>query len=1036
MSCPDINVLQDYLEGRASDESRRTIRLHVEACADCRELVLDLAPSRRGLDSTTAMPHAGSSGASVPVGATIGRYVVLARIGEGGMGVVYAAYDPDLDRKVALKLIRGGTAHRDDEVGHQLQARLLREAHAMARVVHPNVATIYDVGRAGEQVFVAMELVAGETLAQWLARERRSSAAVLEMFAAAGRGLAAAHEAGLVHRDFKPSNVMIGGDGRVRVLDFGLARPVGVVEQASSSPSPSPADLVRSLTATGQLVGTPAYMAPEQLTGGVSDARSDQFSFCVALYEGLYGTRPFAATSPAELESQMREGRVSGASPDAHVSSRLRDVLLRGLSARPDDRFPSMAALLAELGRDPRTRLRRWAPSLAALLVLAAGAVGWRAMQHARAQSCRAGAAQLAGAWDDARRAELEAAFSATGKPFAASTFAAVRRRLDTFADGWRSMYTDACEATRVRGEQPEDVLDLRMSCLQDRRSELAATTELFSHADGPMLERAVQAADALGDVQQCADIVALRAPVRPPADPKARKRVAELREKLAGVAALAQAGKYKDALERAPELVTAADALAYAPVRAEALLLLANAQDKLAQPAVVRTLAQATIAAEAGRDDEAAARAWTGLVRANNVFAQNRDAAHEAAAHAQIYIDRAGDNGRLTYVLALNVAKELTDEGKYEEAQRAMERSLAAAQRAYGADSVAAANATGYLAYIVNARGGPERERSVELARRSVALTEKQLGANHPQVAGSLEVLGGVLKANGKVAESVDVYRRAVAILEPALGKDSPQLAQTMGGLANALLDAGRYAEALPVAQRSLEIRQRTRAKNRDIGYAWFVLASVHQPLGQLPLALDENDKAIAVLEPALGRAHPYFAAVLDRKATILQDMHRYADARSAMKDAIDSFERGNGPQSLPLAHSLSRLARLDLDLHSDEEAMASAQRAATMYQALHAAPADLLESLALSGEAQRRRADEHARATLEHALELGLKPDANPMMLAYIQWSLARVLWGADERSRARSLASQALALYVKDGKWPVYVADIEAWLRRHPA
>jgi tetratricopeptide (TPR) repeat protein len=364
------------------------------------------------------------------------------------------------------------------------------------------------------------------------------------------------------------------------------------------------------------------------------------------------------------------------------------------------------------------------------------------------------------------------------------------------------------------------------------------------------------------------------------------------------------------------------------------------------------------------------------------------------------------------------------------------MERALAAAQRAYGADSVAAATSMGYLAYLVNARGGNERGRAVELAQRAVELKEKQLGATHPQVGSSLEILGGVLKAEGKTAESIDVYRRAVAILEPALGKDSPQLAQTLGGLANALLDAGRYAEALPVAQRSLEIRRLTRAKNRDVGYAYFVLASIHQPLGQLSLALDENDKAIAVLEPMLGRAHPYFASVLLRKAGILRDMHRSVEARSAYKDAIAVFERGNGPQSLPLARALVELARFDLDLHSDEEALATAQRALAMCEALHAPPAHLLESLALAGEAQRRRADERARPTLERALALGLKPDANPMMLAYIQWSLARALWSAEERSRARSLASQALALYVKDGKWPQYAADIEAWLRRHPA
>jgi serine/threonine protein kinase len=291
--------------------------------------------------------------------AKVDRYVVTEKLGGGGMGVVYAAYDPELNRKLAIKLVLPMAS--DSASASERRVRLLREAQAMAQLSHPNVIAIYDVGTLGEQVFLAMEHVEGRTLTQWLSLEKRHWREIVNIFVQAGRGLAAAHAAGIVHRDFKPDNVLVGDDGRVRVLDFGLARAA----QADGSESESADDRVRTVSADagmlrltvtepGKLIGTPAYMAPEQLMGQPGDARSDQFSFCVALYQGLYRELPFTGETAESIR----------------VPARLRKVLLRGLSAAREDRFDSMDSLLRELTHHSPAIWRWTLPALVIFLAL------------------------------------------------------------------------------------------------------------------------------------------------------------------------------------------------------------------------------------------------------------------------------------------------------------------------------------------------------------------------------------------------------------------------------------------------------------------------------------------------------------------------------------------------------------------------------------------------------------------------------------------------------------------------------------------
>jgi serine/threonine protein kinase len=346
--CPTDDDLAAYVQGWMASTELSAIEAHVSRCSPCRHLLSGLARATRSQWSTidsqapTLRQIAWNSSGDLPAGARIGRYIVVEWRGCGGMGVVYAAYDPELDRKIALKVLRDdgpSTAARPP-----IRDLLRREAQAMARLNHPHVVSVFDVGNVNDFTFIAMELIEGETLCQWLATEPRSRDQIIACFTAAGSGLAAAHAAGLVHRDFKPDNVLIGNDGRVCVTDFGLARRApGEPQDAADSAIAEPGAAEIS---TG-VAGTLAYMAPEQYLRRRTDARADQFSFAVALYKALYGELPFSRSRFSKLD--RRASAVRDAPRGSTVPIALRQVLLRALSTDPAARYPAMTDLLAAL---------------------------------------------------------------------------------------------------------------------------------------------------------------------------------------------------------------------------------------------------------------------------------------------------------------------------------------------------------------------------------------------------------------------------------------------------------------------------------------------------------------------------------------------------------------------------------------------------------------------------------------------------------------------------------------------------------------
>lgn len=479
--------------------------------------------SGNALTANGTHPGAETSHALVR-GAMLGRYVVLNLLGMGGMGVVYAAYDPELGRKLAIKLLHPETSRA--LLGSDGKARLLREAQAMARLAHPNVISVHDVGTFGDEVFIAMEYVDGDTLKAWLEAKPRRWLEIVAMFVQAGFGLSAAHSAGIVHRDFKPENVLVGKDGRARVLDFGLARGtlaergpdsfLATVERQSRA-SIGAKSIAATMTLPGTLLGTPAYMAPEQLAGGNVDARTDQFGFCASLFQALHGELPFVGETLQERLISIQAGDVTQPKT-SNVPGWLHQAVLKGLQADPENRYDSMEVLLLRLQHPPSSAFRRVGAFAAlGLLVVLAPWVTYRLIIYRQSLACRGAEEKLAGVWDSKRTSAVHRAFIATLDPNAPGLFESVKQALDRHAHAWVEMRIQTCGA-RLRGEEPEALIDLRMTCLQNRLDEMRRLTERLTQPDVQSLEKSVELAQGLTPIGVCEDAASLAAqPTDPP---------------------------------------------------------------------------------------------------------------------------------------------------------------------------------------------------------------------------------------------------------------------------------------------------------------------------------------------------------------------------------------------------------------------------------------------------------------------------------------------------------------------------------------
>ncbi len=842
MACLPTERLRAWAAG-APPADAEADRAHLETCARCRAT---LALSRTMTLEQTALAPAPPVSKQLRRGQTVARYVILDVLGAGGMGIVYAAYDPELDRKVALKIL-----HEVDGVeSSQTIDRLKREAQAMARLRHPHLIDVYDVGTQPGELFVAMALVDGGTLTAWLRERPRSWREIVAVYRQAGAGLAAAHDAGLVHRDFKPDNVLVSRTGEVVVTDFGLARALGTLEPATSIPATPgsgrrPQMLETPLTATGALVGTPIYMAPELFHGAVADARADVYSFSAALFEALFGKRPFSANTLEELREAIAAGRP--VVPDrSRCPGWLLKVVLRGLAIEPAERYPSMRDMLADLSRDPRASWRRLALVAGALATIAAVVLAQQTLSGRRGQLCQGADRKLAGVWDAARKAEVARAFLASGRPNAQGALRNATTALDRFASEWTRAHTEACEATRLRGEQSEEMLDLRMACLSARLAEQGTLADLFAHADASVVDRATSAASALDPPSSCAAERLLASGQRLPAAGPARERARAVDEDIARAKAHLGAGKHKVGADLAAGALAAAEHAHLAGAAAEARYWTSISSFQLgrldeAVAGLGRTSAEAVAA---GRDDVAArALSFLGFLRGSQQ--RHFEAAHLALDLAEAALRRVGNRPDLEAFLQRQIASVLTNERKLDDAVAAFRRGIELQRRLTGDSSLQMAEMHLGLSRALTEAGRPAE--ALVAIQHACEMFERLFGRDYPILVSAQLQLGYILRKLDRRDEAIAAMRRALELREVASGRDHPAVVEALVQLGDALKWAGQPAEAVPVLERAVELGDRIKTPYPDVPSALAVLGEVHEKLGQPRRAEEALERALA---------------------------------------------------------------------------------------------------------------------------------------------------------------------------------------------
>ncbi|MBL0219534.1 MAG: tetratricopeptide repeat protein [Myxococcales bacterium] len=921
-------------------------------------------------------------------GTLIGRYVVVDVLGAGGMGVVYTAQDPELDRKVAIKLLQAQHGVGSESGG---QSWLLREAQAMARLAHPNVVAVHDVGEMpGDRVFVAMELVEGMTLRAWL-RSPRSWREVLHVMRAAGAGLAAAHAAGLVHRDFKPDNVLVGNDGRVRVMDFGLARLHSTdgdeaADRTSDLQIEAKSPLSERLTMTGAVLGTPAYMAPEIYRGQGADVLADQFAFGVALYEALYRARPFK-------RRDLVGGTATPPKPPANakVPAWLEKIVLRTITLDPRRRFASMEEVLAALANDPTAGRRRLAIAGALVVVCGGAVVGAFALRGgdgvAAPEPCTDAATRLTGVWDPPAHTRLEAAFGKVGKPFVADTIRGTETTLDAYAASWVAMRTEACKATRVHGSQTEEVLTLRMACLDTRLVELEALVGLFVAADEPLVLGAVGAAQKLSSLTECADVPALLSPDPLPKDPAARAQVTSLQGKLAAARALYKASRIEDTLARTTAITADVTRLGHLPTEAGLHLMTGQALWVLKGPeAGEPELRKAVLAAEAGKADGIKVEALLQLTNLANGAGQF-DVATDRLQQATAGLARLGTNWDLKVRVLASEALLALRQNQHAKAMEVAHRAVEVAE--HHTESPSFSYALLVEATILNA-ASHSKEALVNF--KKVLAYQDALGHRRIDVATTLQTMATAELSVGQVEDAITHLRSALEIEEAIYGPQSRDVASALNALSAAQVMKGDLEPALASAQRALAITTQLPGQNEEL-YA-SVLGQIADTLTNLKRpkeAIEHLDRAIEIQTKRLGAAHIQTLATMLTKCDAQRAALDLPGAERTCRGALAAAETAFGHDNVLL---FLFLVHTGLVLQDAKQA----REASTLY---------------------------------ERALKLGANDESD---VYYVQMLDARAHWDLGDHARAIELARKARDGFTALGEIKREQAhEAELWLAR---
>jgi tetratricopeptide (TPR) repeat protein len=1000
--------LLQLMEGTLASEALAQVNAHLDTCRACRELAAAIA---RAESSEPSAEEPAPSARRIERGTPIGRYLVLELIGMGAMGAVYTAFDPELERKVALKLLR------PDARTEEARQRLVQEARAAARLTHPHVVAVHDVGSWNGQVFITMERVDGETLRQWQGRPRPWSE-VLRAYLRAGEGLHAAHEAGLVHRDFKPDNVLVDRTGRVRVTDFGLARPVGPAEGAldtaalegAGSGAGSASLGAGALTRTGAVVGTPAYMSPEQLEGRAVDARSDQFGFCVALYEALYGEKPFAARTVEELRAAVRSGQVRPPPKGTRVPEWLRRALLRGLSVDPERRFPSLAELLAELGRDVGWRRRGPWLAVALLVPTVAASLALVLSLQARQALCTGGDARMAEVWNPERRERVQRAFAATGQVYAEDAWQRVAAALDRYVAGWAERHRDTCEATRVRGEQSEAVLDVRMACLEQRRRELGALVERLAQADGTMLLLATSATGQLPPVSVCDEGVVPGRQEPLPRDAEARQKIDAVEQQLARVWAMHSLGQYVAGLEEARRAARAAAETGHAPTEADALVAL-GLLEQLNSQSPEDTYRRAATAALRGGADLAAASAFHGLALMTGAGERRLEQGLQWLDLADAAAARSPPRSKVHALLAHSRGAFLRELGDATGALTHLQRSLAWNEQAYGPDQAPSAKDLASIANVLFDLGRVEE--ALAAHARADAIFERTLGPRHPFLSISLNNHGVTLMSAGHFEQALERFSRVLSIREEVYGQGHPRTALPLLNMGEVFHYRGEHARAVEQLRQAIQVSRSARtAALWEVGEATGFLVGSLRELGRFDEALRTQQALLAELRQVKGEQDRLVAAALVALAEVHAARGSHEEAARAARDALAMADAVRDGRVVALSaarvagEAHARLGRLEVALELARRAEKEA-RANTGEQHPSFADARMLSAAVLTARGEHAE----AIAAAEQALAIRERFPGHVLELARARLTLARALLsGGREPARARALAEQA--------------------------
>ena len=850
--------------------------------------ILSIAPvTDLGSDDTLAATRTGARGRRPsPVRADVqpervGRFLVLHKLGSGGMGAVYSALDPQLERIVAVKLVRTVPDSGIDTSG---RARLLREARAMARLAHPNVLPVFEAGMHDNGVFIAMELVKGRNLREWLADAPRTWEEIVEVFEQAARGLGAAHAAGLVHRDFKPDNVMVGHDGRVRVMDFGLVCDADESStEAPRKPTPMPDEDDPRITLTGAVLGTPAYMSREQHAGEATDPRTDQFSFCVALWEALYGERPYAGKTFGELAAAILDDRRRPVPSGTAVPGWLRQLCERGLARRPADRFADMGELLEAFaaGRTRRRSLRLVLTGAAMALIGLCVPAFTQWSEHRAVTACEdAAATEIEDAWNETTRARAAEGLRISGGVLATQAIDAALPRLDDYAGQWQDIRAQACADAKLDDEADPAKVERIEWCLEEQRASLAAFARSLEHADAPAANNALGVTVELDPPSRCLDKAVFRQVEPPP--PQRREHLTQLSTIVARVHTLRFAGRYAEGHALAIRALEHASALGWAPAISLARRKVASFLELAGDyEAATREYEVAYFGSLRAGDFEGAA--WAAMTLSKLLAQQleleeaQRWSLHAEAAQRLLGVE-VDDLEQAHYAQSLGILRNAEDDrhgslASFVEAYRIFLAEL-------GPDHPSTVRAMGNVAAGYYRIG--HWDQGLTLAEEGVRRSEALYGPKHPTVAWHLEALAAMLRQKGMLEESAEAHARALAIQEATFGRDHPDVALTASNLGMVLLDLDRDE-----------------------------------------LALQHLEHALAAAEGTYGTSHPLLLKTLRSLARARINVDDSEGAQNAMRRAIEIATERYGPEDPRVADLMFELGVTFAALGDSEQAV-----------------------------------------------------------------------------------------------------------------